>query len=284
MRASVLLLVALLGLAGPAAAQTRLRLATTTSTENSGLLAHLLPAFERRFGIPVDVVAVGSGQALKLAENGDADVVLTHAPALEEAFVAAGHGVNRRALMVNDFVLVGPPADPAGVRTSGTMVAALATIAARQAPFLSRGDESGTHQKERELWAAAGITPGGSWYRSAGVGMGQLLLMADEQAAYTLTDRGTYRSRRQRGDLVILVEDDPPLANPYALIATNPARHPAIHYLEAMQLIAWLTSPDGQRRIAGFTVDGQPLFVPVAVPLEGSARRTPAQQQGGNDR
>lgn len=261
-----ILLATLVVAALPAAAQEHLRLATTTSTENSGLLAHLLPAFEQRFHLEVDVVAVGSGQALKLAENGDADVVLAHAPALEADFVARGFGVNRRDVMYNDFVLVGPPADPAGIRGAASAAAALRTLAAAQASFLSRGDESGTHQKEKELWRAAGVTPGGAWYRSAGVGMGQLLQMADETRAYTLTDRGTYLSRKQKGDLVILVENDPPLFNPYSIIATNPARHPTVQYLAAMQLIAWLTSPEGQRRIASFQVDGTSLFVPTAVP------------------
>lgn len=259
-------LAALLLLLASTAAAAPLRLATTTSTENSGLLGHLLPAFEERFGVRVEVVAVGSGQALKLAENGDADVVLSHAPALEEAFVASGFGVNRRDVMYNDFVLVGPPADPAGLRGQREIAAALRAIAAAGAPFLSRGDESGTHHKERALWQAAGVAPAGAWYRSAGVGMGQLLQMADEQGAYTLTDRGTFLSRRQVGELVIVVEGDPPLRNPYAVLATNPARHPEVQYLAAMQLIAWLTSPDGQRRIASFKVGGQQLFFPTAVP------------------
>jgi tungstate transport system substrate-binding protein len=249
-----------------ARAEEHLRLATTTSTENSGLLTDLLPAFERRFAIRVDVVAVGSGQALKLAENGDADVVLAHAPALEEAFLAKGFGVNRRGVMHNDFVIVGPPADPAGIRGMTSAAAALRTLATAQVVFLSRGDESGTHQKEKELWAAAGVAPRGGWYRSAGVGMGQLLQMADEMRAYTLTDTGTYQSRRQTGELAILVEGDPALVNPYSLIATNPARHPGARYLAAMQLIAWMTSPEGQRRIAAFQVDGRSLFVPTAVP------------------
>ena len=265
MRLRAAVLVATLLAALPAAAQEHLRLATTTSTENSGLLGHLLPTFEQRFHLQVDVVAVGSGQALKLAENGDADVVLSHAPALEEAFVAKGFGVNRRDVMYNDFVIVGPPADPAGI-AGMQAAAALKAIAARQAPFLSRGDESGTHQKEKALWAAAGVTPNGAWYRSAGVGMGQLLQMADEIRAYTLTDRGTYLSRRQKGDLVVLVENDPPLFNPYAIIATNPARHPNAKYLAAMQLIAWMTSPEGQEQIKSFQVGGQSLFVPTAVP------------------
>lgn len=266
MRLRVWSLVALLiATALPAAAQEHLRLATTTSTENSGLLGYLLPAFEQAFTLKVDVVAVGSGQALKLAENGDADVVLTHAPSLEEPFVASGFGVNRRGVMYNDFVIVGPPADPAGIKGMAA-AAALKTLAARQAPFLSRGDESGTHVKEKELWAAAGVTPSGGWYRSAGVGMGQLLQMADETRGYTLTDRGTYLSRKQKGDLVILVENDPALYNPYSLIATNPARHPTAKYIAAMELIAWMTSVEGQRRIASFQVGGRSLFVPTAVP------------------
>ena len=263
---TVLVVAALLIAALPVAAQEHLRLATTTSTENSGLLGSLLPTFEEAFHLEVDVVAVGSGQALKLAENGDADVVLSHAPVLEEAFVANGFGVNRRGVMYNDFVIVAPPGDPAGIRGAKSAVEALRTIAAKQAPFLSRGDESGTHVKEKELWAAAGITPSGAWYRSAGVGMGQLLQMADETGAYTLTDRGTYVSRKQKGDLVIVVENDPRLFNPYSIIATNPARHPTAKYIAAMQLIAWMTSPEGQRRIAAFQIEGKSLFVPTAVP------------------
>jgi tungstate transport system substrate-binding protein len=268
MRGRRLILIAAVVLAAvlPAAAQEHLRLATTTSTENSGLLGYLLPSFEQAFHLKVDVVAVGSGQALKLAENGDADVVLSHAPALEEAFVASGFGVNRRGVMYNDFIIVGPPTDPAGIRGMPSAAAALKALAAKQAPFLSRGDESGTHIKEKELWATAGVTPSGAWYRSAGVGMGQLLQMADEMRGYTLTDRGTYLSRKQKGDLVVLVEKDPALFNPYSIIATNPARHATAKYIPAMQLIAWMTSPEGQRRIAAFQIDGQSLFIPTAVP------------------
>ncbi len=264
MRTTVSLLLVLLIASVASAAP--LRLATTTSTENSGLLGYLLPAFEQRFGIAVEVVAVGSGQALKLAENGDADVVLSHAPALEQAFLAQGFGVNRREVMYNDFVLVGPPADPAKLRGGRDVAGALRAIAAAEATFLSRGDESGTHQKEKELWQAAALTPAGPWYRRAGVGMGQLLQMADEQGAYTLTDRGTFLSRPQTGDLVILIEGDPPLRNPYAVLATNPARHAGAQYLAAMQLIAWLTAPEGQGRIASFAVAGRQLFFPTAVP------------------
>ena len=263
---SRLLLAFFLACALPVSAQEHLRLATTTSTENSGLLGFLLPTFEKAFNLKVDVVAVGSGQALKLAENGDADVVLSHAPKLEEAFVAAGFGVNRRDVMYNDFIIVGPPADPAGIKGMPSAAQALKTLADKQATFLSRGDESGTHIKEKELWTAAGVTPSGGWYRSAGVGMGQLLQMADETRGYTLTDRGTYVSRQQKGDLVILVEKDPALFNPYSLIATNPARHRTAKYIPAMQLIAWMTSPEGQQQIKSFQVGGQSLFVPTAVP------------------
>ncbi|HSP96918.1 MAG TPA: substrate-binding domain-containing protein [Candidatus Dormibacteraeota bacterium] len=266
MRLRAWLIAAVVCAALPATAQEHLRLATTTSTENSGLLGYLLPTFEQAFNLKVDVVAVGSGQALKLAENGDADVVLSHAPSLEEPFVADGFGVNRRGVMYNDFIIVGPPADPAGIKGMRSAAEALRTLADGQATFLSRGDESGTHVKEKELWAAAGITPSGAWYRSAGVGMGQLLQMADETRGYTLTDRGTYLSRKQKGDLVILVENDKALFNPYSLIATNPARHPTAKYIAAMQLIAWMTSVEGQKKIASFQIDGKPLFVPSAVP------------------
>ncbi len=248
------------------AAQERLRLSTTTSTEQSGLLAVLLPPFEQRFHLEVDVVAVGSGKALKLAENGDVDVVLSHAPELEGAFMAAGFGVNRRDVMYNDFLIVGPRADPAGVRGSATATATLQKLAAAQATFVSRGDESGTHQKERALWQAAGIAPSGAWYLSAGLGMSEVLRMADERRAYTLTDRATFATVKDRGDLVAVCEGDPALFNPYTIIAVNPARHPQVRYLEAMQLIAWMTSPAGQRIIGDFRVGSEIVFHPTAIP------------------
>lgn len=251
---------------GPALAQVHVRLATTTSTENSGLLGYLLPHFEKSSGIQVDVIAVGSGKALKLAENGDADLVLSHAPDLEASFLQAGFGVNYRAVMYNDFILVGPPNDPAEVRKAVGIAAALRRIASRQAPFISRGDESGTHQKEKAVWQLAGITPAGSWYVSAGQAMGAVLLMANERQAYTLTDRGTYLSYKMRADLAVLLENDPPLHNPYCVIATNPARYPQVKYIEAMRLIAWLTSPPAQKLIGSFQVEGQRLFHPLAVP------------------
>ncbi len=264
MRAAALL--ALWLAATPVLAQEHLRLSTTTSTENSGLLAVVLPPFEQRYHLKVDVIPVGSGKALKLAENGDVDVVLSHAPALEEAFMRAGFGVNRRDVMYNDFIVVGPPADPAHIRGSTGAADAFKKLAAAAALFVSRGDESGTHEKEKEIWRAAGISPAGSWYVSAGQGMGAVLLMANERQAYTLADRGTYLAYKQRDELVILEEDDPLLFNPYTITAVNPARHPQAKYMEAMQLIAWLTSPAGQQLIGSFKQDGQVLFHPVAVP------------------
>jgi len=250
----------------PALGAERLKLATTTSTENTGLLAYLLPAFEQQCGCTVDVIAVGTGQALKLGENGDADVLLVHAPELEEKFVAAGFGVNRRAVMFNDFVILGPAADPAGVREAKSAAEALAKIAAKQAPFVSRGDQSGTHVKELALWKTAGIKPEGTWYMEAGQGMGQCLTMAGEKQAYVLSDRGTYLAFREKVGLAIVHEGDAVLRNPYTVIAVSPGKHPQVQYLLSMQFIAFLTSPKGQRLIREFKdqVSGEPLFVPSA--------------------
>lgn len=257
----------LLLLSTPSVAQEHLRLSTTTSTDQSGLLKVVLPPFEERFHLKVDVIAVGSGKALKLAENGDVDVVLSHAPELEAAFMAAGFGVNRRDVMYNDFIFVGPLKDPAGLRSASGAVEAFKKLAAAQTTFISRGDESGTHQKEKELWKAAGITPSGSWYVSAGQGMGETLLMANERQAYTLSDRGTFLTYKQRGDLTILAQGDPILFNPYVITAVNPARYPHVKYVEAMQLIAWFTSPQGQKLIGSFTQEGEVLFHPTAVAM-----------------
>lgn len=266
-RALVLALL-LLVLAGmPVAAQEHLRLSTTTSTENSGLLAAMLPPFEQRFHLKVDVIAVGSGKALKLAENGDVDVVLSHAPEMEEAFVKAGFGVNRRDVMYNDFVIVGSPNDPAQLRKATSAAEAFKKLGAASATFISRGDESGTHQKEKDLWKTAGVTPSGSWYVSAGQGMGEVLLMANERQAYTLADRGTYVAYKKRDELTIVCQGDPLLFNPYTITAVNPARHPAAKYIEAMELIAWLTSREGQKLVGRFTQEGEVLFHPTAVPM-----------------
>ncbi|MFP4057302.1 MAG: substrate-binding domain-containing protein [Candidatus Brocadiia bacterium] len=243
----------------------RLRLATTTSTENSGLLEVLLPPFEEEHGIRVDVIAVGTGKALRLAENGDVDAVLVHAPEREERFVAAGHGVDRRRVMHNDFVILGPSSDPAKVAAAGGDAAkALAAIAAAGAPFVSRGDDSGTHIKERSLWRAAGIEPQGEGYMEAGQGMGATLTIADEKRAYTLADRGTFVAFRGHIDLVALCQGDPRLHNPYSIIAVNPQRHPSVDYAAATKLADFLVSPRGQRLIAGYRRDGEQLFVPHA--------------------
>ena len=247
----------------------RLVLATTTSTDNSGLLAYILPDFEAKFDARVEVIAVGTGQALELGKNGDADVVLVHARAKEDAFVAGGYGVNRRDVMYNDFVIVGPPDDPAGVQGMTDAAAAFARLAETGSPFVSRGDDSGTHAKEKAIWTEAGVEPEGDWYVSAGQGMGAVLTMADEQLAYTLSDRATYLARTLEGtDLVILVEGDPILFNPYGVIAVNPELHPNVNYDLAMQFIEWLTSVETQKLIGAFgTAEfGGPLFVPDSEP------------------
>lgn len=249
------------------AAEPTVRLATTTSTDNSGLLKALLPPFEQSAGYKVHVIAVGTGKALRLGQNGDVDVVMVHAPAAEQRFVDAGHGVNRRGFMYNDFVIVGPKNDPAGVGGMRDAGAALKRIAGQQVPFVSRGDDSGTHKKELALWAAAGVKPQGSWYRAAGQGMGKVLQMATELQAYTLADRGTWLAMQGKLTLDVLVEGDERLANPYGVIAVNPNRYPDINYKGAMALIAWVTSPEGQAIIRDFKVHGQALFIPTAVQM-----------------
>jgi len=244
------------------AAERVIRLATTTSTENSGLLGWLLPPFEKARGYSVRVVSVGTGAALKLGANGDADLVLVHARAAEDRFVAAGHGIDRRDVMFNDFVLVGPKGDPAGLRKASGAAAALRTVAERQLRFVSRGDDSGTHHMELDLWKSAGGLPKWPGYLSAGRGMGEVLAMASELQAHALTDRGTWASMRSRLDLAVLSEGDPALANPYGVIAVNPARHPGINAKGARDLMDWLTSPEGQARIGTYRVGGETLFFP----------------------
>jgi tungstate transport system substrate-binding protein len=254
-------LLATLLLCTAAAAEERLRMSTTTSTENSGLLKVLLPPFEEQCGCKVDVIAVGTGKALKLGEAGDVDMVLVHARKLEEKFVADGFGVNRRDVMYNDFVLLGPAADPAGVKGSKAAAEALARIAERQAPFVSRGDESGTQQKEKELWQAAGGKPAGAWYVEAGQGMGEVIVMATQKQGYALADRGTYNAFKQaKTDLVIVFEGEKGLFNPYGVIAVNPARHPHVKYELAQKFIDYLTGAEGQKIIADFQADGEPVF------------------------
>ncbi len=249
---------------GPAHAAPDLRLATTTSTENSGLLSAILPLFEAKYDTKVRVISVGSGKAMKLGENGDVDVVLVHSRADEEKFVAAGFGINRRDVMYNDFVIAGPKADPAAIRGSGVLTA-FGKIAAAGSGFVSRGDDSGTHKMEQSYWKATGVEPAAmSGYVSAGLGMGEVLMMAAELRRYTLTDRATYSAYREKTGLEILVSGDSMLFNPYGAIAVNPARHPGINHAGAMQFIEWLTSPDGQAAIAAFRVDGEQLFFPNA--------------------
>jgi tungstate transport system substrate-binding protein len=239
-----------------------LRLATTTSTENSGLLNAILPLFEAKYGTKVRVIAVGSGKAMKLGENGDVDVVLVHSRADEEKFVAAGFGVYRRDVMYNDFIVVGPKADPAGVRGSDVLTA-FRKIAAAGSGFVSRGDDSGTHKMEQNYWKAAGVERAAmSAYISAGLGMGEVLMMAAEMRGYTLTDRATFAAYRAKTGLETLVSGDPRLFNPYGVIAVNPARHPDVNHAGAMQFIEWLTSAEGQAAIAAFRVDGEQLFFP----------------------
>jgi tungstate transport system substrate-binding protein len=245
-----------------AADMARLKLATTTSTDNSGLLEALLPPFEQKYTIKVDVIAVGTGKALTLGRNGDVDVVLVHAREAEDEFVNGGYGVNRRDVMYNDFVIVGPPSDPAGIRGTDEPSQALKKIAAVQAPFISRGDDSGTHKKELSLWKVAEIAPGGAWYMETGQGMGASLEIANEKRGYVLADRGTYIAYRDKLTLDVLCEGDPVLHNPYGIIAVNPARHPHVRYMEAMMLIAWVTSPEGQRIIERFKSGGELLFYP----------------------
>ncbi|MES3022400.1 MAG: substrate-binding domain-containing protein [Pseudomonadota bacterium] len=259
-------LLAALALAVPCvAAPSVLRLSTTTSTENSGLLAHLLPAFEAKHGIQVHVLAVGSGKALALARNGDVDVVLVHARAAEDQFVADGHGIDRRDVMSNDFVLVGPAADPAGVKGGADVLAALRTIAARGVRFVSRGDDSGTDLMEKSYWKEIGTRPPAGRYLSAGLGMGEVLNMAAELDAYTLSDRATYSAYKARSGLLIMVEGDPRMFNPYGIIAVNPARHPGVNHKGARLLMDWMVSPEGRQRIASFRRDGVQLFFPPAL-------------------
>lgn len=240
----------------------RLRLATTTSTDNSGLLNVLLPPFEEKYNVKVDVVAVGTGKALALGRNGDVDIVLVHAREAEDEFVKAGHGVNRRDVMYNDFVIAGPHEDPAGIAGMTDASKVLAKIADAEAPFVSRGDDSGTHKKEMLLWEIAGTVPNGRWYMETGQGMGATLQVAAEKRGYVLADRGTYIAYKENANLDVLCEGDPILRNPYGIIAVNPARHPHARYVEAMMLIAWITSPEGQRLIGNFERNGEQLFLP----------------------
>lgn len=244
-----------------ASAQERLKMSTTTSTQDSGLLKVLLPPFEKKHNVKVDVIAVGTGQALKLGEAGDVDVVFVHARKLEDKFLAKGFGVNRRDVMYNDFVIIGPKGDPAGINKAKSAAQALKLIAAKGSIFISRGDKSGTHTKEKELWQTAGIEPKGSWYIEAGQGMGPVITMATERQGYTMADRGTFNAfKARKTDLAVLFDREKGLFNPYGIIAVNPKKHPHVKYDLAMQFIDFVTSPEGLRIIAGYTVNGEPVF------------------------
>jgi tungstate transport system substrate-binding protein len=241
--------------------------ASTTSTEQSGLFGHLLPIYERETGVKVHVVALGTGQALDVARRGDADVVFVHARSAEEKFLAEGHGVKRLPVMYNDFVLIGPQNDPAKVGGGKDILAAFKKIEAARAPFVSRGDRSGTHIAELELWKASGIDldkARGPWYRDTGQGMGPALNTAAAMGAYVLADRGTWLAFKNRGDLTILVEGDRRLFNQYGVILVNPEKHPNVKKELGQQFIDWLVSPAGQRAIAGYKIDGEQLFYPNA--------------------
>ena len=241
-----------------------LRLATTTSTANTGLMDYLLPRFTEETSIEVHVIAVGTGKALRLGQEGDVDIVLVHARAAEDAFVEGGYGVNRTDVMYNDFIIVGPKSDPAGAATSSSVAEVLKNISASGQPFISRGDDSGTHKRELALWQSANRQPGGSWYREVGQGMGKTLQIANEVDGYTMTDRGTWLAYRSKLDINLLFEGDPPLFNPYGIIAVNPDRHSHINIQGANQLIKWITSPVAQKMIGEFKIKNQQLFVPSA--------------------
>lgn len=239
-----------------------IRMATTTSTENSGLLEYLLPDFEKQTGYKVHVIAVGTGKALRMGRDGDVDILLVHAPGAETKFVEEGYGVVRVPVMHNDFVIVGPKSDPSTVGASKDLAEAMKQISSGKAPFVSRGDDSGTHKKERGLWEAIDIEPKGEWYREAGQGMGKVLQMAGELDGYTLTDRGTWLAYKDKSPLQLSFEGDKKLFNPYSIIAINPAKYGDLNHNGASALIHWITSKHTQKLIADFKRNGEQLFIP----------------------
>jgi len=245
-----------------------LRLATTTSTANSGLMDYLMPEFTSDTEIEVQIIAVGTGKALRLGREGDVDAVLVHAKSAEQEFVAAGFGVQRFDVMYNDFVLIGPHHDPAKISTSQSVIEVLNKISQAKETFISRGDDSGTHKKELSLWQKTSISPQGDWYKSVGQGMGKVIQIANELGAYTMTDRGTWLAYQAKSNLSLLYQGDPPLFNPYGIIAVNPKKHGHVNYDGAESLINWFISKKGQRLINDFTVKGENLFIPNARPSE----------------
>ncbi|SHG89494.1 substrate-binding domain-containing protein [Marivita hallyeonensis] len=268
MRLSTLLAAGLLfAMSSPLWAERSILVQSTTSTANSGLYDHILPIFAKATGITVNVVAVGTGQAIRNAQNCDGDVLLVHAKAAEEAFVQEGYGVSRADVMYNDFVFVGPPSDPAGIAGGSDAAVALTAIAETEALFVSRGDDSGTHKKEMALWASADIDPtgaSGTWYRETGSGMGATLNVGVGMSGYVMTDRATWISFGNKGDFGIVVEGDPALFNQYGVILVNPSRCPSVKAEDGQAFIDWLVSADGQSAIGAYTRDGQQLFFPNA--------------------
>ena len=263
--ASAMVAIAPTGIAVPLAAhgsaKPRIRMATTTSTEQSGLLDAILPAFEKETGYEVEVVAVGTGASLKIGENGDCDVVLVHARALEDAFMAAGFGDERRDVMYNDFVILGPASDPAKIAGSPSATEALSRIFAAKEPFVSRGDKSGTDVKEKELWKAAALAPfGAAWYKEIGQGMSQAIIMAEQIGAYTLSDRASWLAMKSKSSLSVLSQGDKALFNPYGIISVSPAKWPRTNIEGARVLIAWITGSSGRGLIAAYAIGGERCF------------------------
>ena len=254
-----------LSIASNTVAEEFLRLATTTSTENTGLLSVLHPPFEQKTGVRVHVIAVGTGKALRLAQDGDVDLVLVHAPDAEIEFIEAGFGVERQPVMHNDFILLGPPDDPAQLRQATSLADAMSRIQQSGHDFISRGDDSGTHKKELELWQLAAIRPEGQWYLSVGQGMGQVLQIANEKLAYTLSDHGTWLAFKNKIEIGIVFENAPELENPYHVILVNPKRHPHTKIDLAREYAKYITGEEGQKFIREFNKNGQPLFYPDVI-------------------
>lgn len=243
----------------------RIKMATTTSTENSGLLGVLNPPFEKQYGIKLDVISVGTGKAIRLGKNGDVDFILVHAPAAERKFVADGYGIERKPVMHNDFVIIGPAADPAGLMQATDINEAMSGLFETKYMFISRGDDSGTHKKEKGLWQKINIEPSGEWYLSVGQGMGVVLRIANDKQAYTLTDRGTYLAYKDKIDLQIVYENDEILFNPYHVIMISPEKHPHTKIDLARKYSAFIRGPIGQELIRNFNVNGEILFYPDVI-------------------
>lgn len=243
----------------------RLKMATTTSTDNSGLLAVLNPPFEKKYNVKLDVISVGTGKAIRLGKNGDVDLIFVHAPGAEKKFVTEGSGIEREPVMHNDFVIVGPATDPAGLKNAKNIVEAMAKLIEAKHVFVSRGDDSGTHKKEKSLWENTGKEPSGDWYLAVGQGMGVVLRIADDKEAYTLTDRGTYLAYKDKMKLDVIFENDPGLFNPYHVIMVNPEKHPHTKIDMARKYSSFIRSREGQNLIRNFKVNGEILFHPDVI-------------------